>query len=151
MISVENNQFTYSNIDGIQGSFPHVDGPNKFGTPLSHVQTTHTGTYTGEREINLVSSDALHHTKYTRYNITGTITKNIKDGIQYYQILSYNTAYTSFFIPANPYSSVDNVNITLWKDSSMGRNYILDVNIKPVGGANNSAYTVNFVIDAYAY
>lgn len=150
MISVKNNQFTYSNIDGIQGSFPHVDGPNKFGTPLSHVQTTHTGTYTGTSPtIKLATID--NTSNYIRYNITGTITKNVEDGIQYYQITSVGPVNDpTIIIPANPYSNVDNVNVSLWQHKSQKNHFLFHVVIIPVG-AENPTYTINFVTDAYCY
>lgn len=119
---VKDNKHTYPRFNTrLQGTFEDHKGPNLFGRHLPYyslpspsVQSTITGISNVITALSLNSSD--YDTSFIKYNISGTFTKNIEDGILYYQITSVNPDNgPSVIIPANPYSNTDNINATLYQ------------------------------------
>lgn len=155
---VKDNKHTYPALRvGPQGSIRTTAGPNLFGrhlwyeTNYQNIQRTITGI------SDVINISRLDTSKYDssiiKYNITGTFTKNIEDGILYYQITSVapNNDPT-IIIPANPYSDTDNVNVTLYQHKN-NLNYIgMSVRIFAVTRDNKEVtFKVNMNTKATCY
>ena len=155
---VKDNKHTYPALrEGPQGSITPTAGPNLFGrhlwyeTNYQNIQRTITGI---SDVINISRLDtSKYNSSIIKYNITGTFTKNIEDGILYYQITSVapNNDPT-VIIPANPYSDTDNVNVTLYQHKN-NLNYIgMSVRIFAVTRDNKEVtFKVNMNTKATCY
>ena len=97
--------------------------------------------------------DNTQSSELSRFDIHGTFTKNIEDGILYYQITNVapNNDPT-VIIPANPYSDTDNVNVTLYQHKN-NLNYIgMSVRIFAVTRDNKEVtFKVNMNTKATCY
>ena len=152
-ISVSDNKIIYTPLtSGLQGTYIHRKGPNKFGENLySNTQHIVVET-TWYKVLNLMPGNTQFR-ELSRFDIHGTITKNNEDGILYYQITSIapNNDPT-VIIPANPYSDTDNVNVTLYQHKD-NLNYIgLSVRIFAVTRDNKEVtFKVNMNTKATCY
>lgn len=156
-ISVDNNKIVYKTLnDGIQGSFAHLTGPNKFGKPLNSNVKEITLDVTWYSPNTLLISAPANYTDFIQYHITGTITKDIADGILYYQITSAGpNPDPTIMIPANPYSDVDTIDLTLWqasvnKNQQEIRAYIIAV-CQNEDDSKKAKFKCNFVTSSYCY
>ena len=144
-IVVDNNKIAYKPLnDGIQGSFTQLTGPNLFGKPLS----------SSVKEITL--DVTWYSPDFIQYHITGTITKDIADGIIYYQISSTGpNPDPTIMVPANPYSDVDTIDLTLWQASVNRNHQSITARIIAVCQNENDSkkakFKCNFVTSSYCY
>lgn len=161
VINVNNNQITYTTVKKyLQGSFNDQAGPNKFGRWMYY------------DAINAVQQDIQWHgvisitvrpdiygdkpTSLIKYTLTGTITKNIEDEILYYQMTDVGpTNDPTIIIPANPYSNVDNVSISLWKSADKANHIGLSLRVFAVTRdpekAKQAVFKVNLTTTVYSY
>lgn len=156
-IAVNNNKIEYKTLnDGIQGSFTQITGPNKFGTPLSSNEKEVSIDVTWYSSNSLIINAPKDYTNFILYHIKGTITKDIADGILYYQFSSTGpNPDPTVIIPANPYSEVDTVDITLWQGSVNRNQQTLMARIiafcQDENNAKNAKFKCNFVTSSYCY
>ena len=149
-IWVNNNKIKYTPLtSGLQGTFNSRTGPNKFGESLSsstkHVTYTTTW-YKGQ--LSLLDDGGTAFKELSRFDIHGTITKNIEDGILYYQITSIGPANDpTVIIPANPYSNTDTFDVTLWEHYGQLNNVGLVVYIIAFCKDTDTAKTAKFSFD----
>lgn len=156
-ISVDNNKIVYKPLnDGIQGSFTQLTGPNLFGKPLSSSVKEITFDATWYSPVKLITSPPAKYTDFIQYYITGTITKDIADGIIYYQISSTGpNPDPTIIVPANPYSDVDTIDLTLWQ-ASVNR-YHQEISARIIAVCQNendskkAKFKCNFVTSSYCY
>ena len=156
-ISVDNNKIVYKTLnDGIQGSFTQLTGPNLFGKPLSSSVKEITLDVTWYSPNTLLASAPANYTDFIQYHITGTITKDIADGIIYYQISSTGpNPDPTIMVPANPYSNVDTIDLTLWQANVNRNHQTITARIIAVcqneNDSKNAKFRCNFVISSYCY
>lgn len=156
-ISVDNNKIVYKTLnDGIQGSFAQLTGPNLFGKPLnsSVKEITLDVTWYSPRTFLIDAPD--NYTDLIQYHITGTITKDIADGIIYYQISSVGpNPDPTIMVPANSYSEVDTIDITLWQNSAYKNHQTIIAYIIAVcqneDDSKKAKFKCNFVTSSYCY
>lgn len=156
-IVVDNNKIVYKPLnDGIQGSFTQLTGPNLFGKPLSSSVREITLDVTWYSPNTLLTSAPANYTDFIQYHITGTITKDIADGIIYYQISSTGpNPDPTIMVPANPYSDVDTIDLTLWQASVNRNQQSITARIIAVCQNENDSkkakFRCNFVTSSYCY
>ena len=160
IINVNNNQITYTPVkDYLQGSFIDVKGPNKFGRWLYYtwnIIVQQNIEYESGLAIGIPRDDMNKVTDILKYTITGTITKNIEDEILYYQMTDLGSEnHPTLIIPANPYSNVDNVALTLWKSEDKGMHKRLTFTMFAVtrdpDKAKQAVFKVNLSTNVYSY
>lgn len=157
-ISVSDNKIIYTPLtSGFQGTYNHRNGPNKFGERI-YSNTKHV-----VQEITwvanvggLMTGDDNLFRELTRFDIHGTITKNIEDGILYYQLTSLGpTNDPTIIIPANPYSSTDTFDITFWEPYQYIHNIALHANVfaicKDIETAKTAKFTIDFTTNVFYY
>lgn len=155
-ISVSDNKIIYTPLtSGLQGTYIHRKGPNKFGGNIySNTQHIVVET-TWYKVLNLISGNTQFR-ELSRYDIHGTFTKNIEDGILYYQITSIGPSNDpTVIIPANPYTRTDTFDITFWEPhdyvNNVGITAYVFVVCKDIDSAKNVKFTFDFTTNGFYY
>ena len=155
-ISVSDNKIIYTPLtSGFQGTYTHRFGPNKFGVNL-YSNTQHVVVDATWYKNLMLISDNYQFKELSRFDIHGTFTKNIEDGILYYQITSIGPSNDpTVIIPANPYSSTDTFDITFWEPYQYANNngivaYVTAI-CKDIDTAKTAKFTFDFTTNGFYY
>ena len=148
-ISVSDNKIIYTPLtSGFQGTYTHRFGPNKFGENIYSNTNQVAVETTWYKSLNLMPGNNYQFKELSRFDIHGTFTKNIEDGILYYQITSIGPSNDpTVIIPANPYSNTDTFDITFWEPHQYVNNNGLTAYVTAICKDIDTAKTAKFAFD----